>query len=204
MDALKYILEKFKIDPATPSPVMIPIGRFKDLPRLFHELGFKVGAEVGVYRGRYSRYLFRFCPGLMLYGIDAWTIYGDYRDYTPADISDAEREAREVAKTHNFVLIKGWSHEAAIGIADESLDFVFLDANHAYEFAVRDIAVWSKKVKKGGIVSGHDFDDYSKHATRSKEMNVVNAVEGWMKSYQIDPWFVITNNRNKCWFYVKK
>lgn len=204
MDTLKYIVDKFGLTPHQNSATPIPIGRFKDLPRLFHELGFKVGAEIGVYRGKYSWYLMNYCPGLKLYGIDAWKIYGDYTDYTPEDIVDAKNEAYRLTKTHDYHLIEGWSHEVADQIPDESLDFVYLDGNHAYEFAVRDIAVWSKKVRKGGIVAGHDFDDYSNHPTRAKEMNVINAVEGWVKSYQIAPLFVITNNKNKSWFYVKQ
>ena len=63
MDTLKYIIEKFNLD-TSKLPVEIPIGRFKDIPRLFSELGFKNGAEVGVYRGLYSKWLFRYIPGL--------------------------------------------------------------------------------------------------------------------------------------------
>jgi predicted O-methyltransferase YrrM len=85
---------------------------------------------------------------------------------------------------------------------DESLDFVFIDGNHAYEWVVQDIALWSKKVRKGGIIYGHDFDDYS-HNRRWKEMHVIWAVDGWMKSYKIHPWFVLEGNKNKSWMYIK-
>ena len=41
--------------------------------------------------------------------------------------------------------------------ADESLDAVFIDADHRYESVKADILTWMPKVKKGGILAGHDY-----------------------------------------------
>jgi hypothetical protein len=41
--------------------------------------------------------------------------------------------------------------------ADSSLDFVFIDAEHKYEFVIKDITHWLPKVKKGGVIAGHDY-----------------------------------------------
>jgi cephalosporin hydroxylase len=49
------------------------------------------------------------------------------------------------------------SVEAAKLYEDASLDFVFIDACHKYEFIKADIEAWSPKVKAGGILSGHDM-----------------------------------------------
>ena len=49
------------------------------------------------------------------------------------------------------------STEASNLYADNSLDFVFIDANHSYEFVKDDIKHWYPKVKKGGILAGHDY-----------------------------------------------
>ena len=203
MDTLAYICHKYNIDISQPSPCYLAIGRFKDIPHLFHELGFKVGAEIGVYRGTYSRWLLRYCPGLKLYCVDSWTNYSGYNDSKLEDMADVYKSAQENTKQYDCKLLKGQSNEIVKSFDDESLDFVFIDANHAYEYVVEDIALWSQKVRKGGIVYGHDFDDYSNHETRWAEMNVMNAVVGWTKSYKIHPWFVTMNNKNRCWMYVK-
>lgn len=203
MDTLKHIVEKFDIDLLKPSPFYLPIGRFKDVPRLFNELGFKVGAEVGVFEGEYSKWLLRMMPGLKLYCIDAWTPYPGYKDFRKNTVIESYEKAKANVKGYDCTLIKGWSDKVADQFENESLDFVFIDGNHSYEWMVWDIAKWSKKVRKGGIVYGHDFDDYSNHRKRWAEMNVINAVEGWMKSYKIHPWFITTKNKNKCWMYVK-
>lgn len=203
MDTLKYICEKYNIDISKPSPFYLPIGRFKDIPRLFHDLGFKIGAEIGVYRGSYSRSLLTYCPGLKLYGIDSWADYRGYENYEPNDILDAYAKAQESVKGFDCKLIKGWSNEVVRQFDDESLNFVFIDGDHTYEHVVEDIALWSKKVRKGGIVYGHDFDDLSNNKKKWEKINVINAVYGWTKSYKIHPWFVITKNKNRSWMYVK-
>jgi predicted O-methyltransferase YrrM len=46
---------------------------------------------------------------------------------------------------------------AATHYKNESLDFVFLDADHNYEAVQADIAAWLPKVRPGGILCGHDY-----------------------------------------------
>jgi predicted O-methyltransferase YrrM len=53
--------------------------------------------------------------------------------------------------------IKSYSWEASKNFEDNSVDFVFIDADHEYESVVKDIDSWLPKVKKGGIISGHDY-----------------------------------------------
>ncbi len=47
--------------------------------------------------------------------------------------------------------------DALADFEDESLDFVYIDGNHAAPWVDDDIREWSKKVRKGGVVSGHDY-----------------------------------------------
>lgn len=203
METLDFIVKKFNIDLTQKSPFNILASRETDIPEMFKELGFKVGAEIGVYRGGYSETLLKTIPGLKLYGIDLWELYIGYRDYRKNDILDAYREAKERTKNFDCQLIKNWSSKAVKKFEDESLDFVYIDGNHAYEHTVQDIALWSKKVRKGGVVYGHDFKDWSRNWRRF-DINVINAVTGWCNSYQIHPWFVIIKDKHPSWMYVKQ
>jgi predicted O-methyltransferase YrrM len=41
--------------------------------------------------------------------------------------------------------------------ADESIDFVYIDASHEYDDLVADIKAWLPKLNKGGIMAGDDY-----------------------------------------------
>lgn len=47
---------------------------------------------------------------------------------------------------------------AAQQFANQTVDFVFIDADHRYEFVKADIEAWSPKVKNGGVIAGHDYE----------------------------------------------
>ena len=73
---------------------------------------------------------------------------------------DAEEEARKnLLPVKDFVnIFKLSSIEASKKYKDESLDFVFIDGSHIYKHILEDINHWYPKVKKGGILSGHDLN----------------------------------------------
>jgi hypothetical protein len=56
-------------------------------------------------------------------------------------------------------ILKGDSVDMSKNISDESLDICFLDAGHNYPSVKRDIKAYLPKVKKGGILCGHDCQD---------------------------------------------
>lgn len=51
-----------------------------------------------------------------------------------------------------------------------------------------DLAKWSQKVKRGGIIAGHDY--YSTQRARSLR-HVGNVVDAFAKSYDFDHWYVL-------------
>ena len=46
---------------------------------------------------------------------------------------------------------------ACVTLMPRSVDFVYIDARHDYKGAMEDIKAWWPKLKKGGLLSGHDF-----------------------------------------------
>lgn len=57
----------------------------------------------------------------------------------------------------NIIKIRKTSVEAAKDFPDESLDAVYIDAEHDEQNVRQDIKTWKKKIKKGGYLSGHDY-----------------------------------------------
>lgn len=109
-----------------------------------------LGAEVGCYLGDFSKTLAKDWQGEIL-AID----YFDPSDFLYTD--KMEERARENLKGTKCKVIKGQSVNVAQTIPDGSLDWVYIDANHTYATAKEDIAAWFPKVRKGGVVSGHDY-----------------------------------------------
>jgi predicted O-methyltransferase YrrM len=50
------------------------------------------------------------------------------------------------------------SVEASKQFEDNSLDFIFIDGAHGYEYVKEDIEHWFPKLKKDGIIAGHDYN----------------------------------------------
>jgi predicted O-methyltransferase YrrM len=71
---------------------------------------------------------------------------------------DAERIFVERTKDfENIIKIKNFSTEACKDFEDNSLDAVYIDGEHDFESVQSDIKIWSKKIKSGGVLCGHDF-----------------------------------------------
>jgi hypothetical protein len=76
--------------------------------------------------------------------------------------------------------IKGCTWESASLFEDESVDFVFVDGDHSEEGVSRDIEAWWPKLKKTGIMAGHDYNRESVHAAVKKAFNVYESLGNFM------------------------
>lgn len=185
MDTLNIIAKRYNIRLRQKSPIEIPnVGR-NQLAELFNVLGFKVGAEIGVYKGEYSEILCKTNPGVELYCIDSWV---NYDGFHLRDMDTAKQEAEERLKPYNVHILHMTSSAAAKQIPDGSLDFVYIDGNHEFVYVCQDLHYWNKKVRPGGIVAGHD---YFKLVKPSSNMHVISAVNGFTDAYKIRPWFIL-------------
>lgn len=204
METLNYLKTKHKLDFNSKLPIVLHGGRReKGLALIFKELGFKVGAEIGVEQGRYAKVLCRTIPNLRLYGIDSWASYKNYREHVSQERQDGfYEEAKTRLDPYDCELIKGYSMDVVQDFEDESLDFVYIDGNHEFRQVVDDIDEWSKKVRKGGIVAGHDFVRIS--GIKGEYIHVKDAVQGWAYAKKIKPWFIIKGDRCPSWFWVKE
>jgi predicted O-methyltransferase YrrM len=171
------------------------ISRLKDFSKLIRSKGYKVGAEIGVARGFYSKWICYYNPDLKLYCIDPWLAYCDDYSATTQETQEANFiKAKERLAEFNCQFIRENSRDASELFKDGSLDFVFIDADHRFEHVVEDINLWEKKIRPGGIVSGHDYNI----------PQVQYAVDGWVKSKNIKEIFVMTVDKGKSWFWMKE
>jgi len=115
-----------------------------------------VGAEVGVAGGANARNILSNLDIEKLYLIDPYIPY----DHFTAHIINSWKQSsfrRLSSFTHKIVRIYKKSHECLDEIPD-NLDFVYIDGNHSIAYAERDISLYYKKIKDGGLLAGHDFE----------------------------------------------
>lgn len=132
--------------------------------------------EVGAYKGRSTAYLavevINSGKNIKIDVVDTWNgsdDFGDPNTTNPDYVNDPEfiefdgnllpifkRNVAPVLHLLNPIQLP--STEAAKLYEDKSLDFVFIDANHRYEYVKEDIFAWTPKIKLGGLIAGHDYN----------------------------------------------
>jgi len=66
-------------------------------------------------------------------------------------------QKRLIHQKEKIKLIHGTSAKIAGKLPDGVFDFVYVDAAHDYDSVKDDLNLWSKKVKPGGFICGHDY-----------------------------------------------
>jgi predicted O-methyltransferase YrrM len=98
-------------------------------------------------------------PNLHLTAIDPFEGYEDWGGYVSSEIL----QGREVTAlralesfSERFTFIKRYSDAALELLPDEAFDFVYVDGDHSYKWALHDMTNYWNKVKSGGVLCGHD------------------------------------------------
>jgi predicted O-methyltransferase YrrM len=135
-----------------------------------YEYKVKELAEVGVYCGRSLSYV---ADAVLSWGghitlVDLWEKSGTRlkTSWERPEKRGRMEKSRKDFEWHlwkmglwkkNIHILQMDSWEAAGKVVDEQLDAVFIDAAHDYESVKGDLERWVPKVRKGGIVCGHDY-----------------------------------------------
>lgn len=116
--------------------------------------------ELGAWLGKSSSYLVDKAINRNVIIIDSWLgspdeLETNHKLATQTDIYEVFKSNMGERK---YQSIRGLSKDVVESFQDESLDVVFIDLTHTYEEVKQDITLWLPKVKKGGILSGHDYE----------------------------------------------
>lgn len=141
--------------------------------------------EVGVQAGDFASCILKKTHPRKLYLIDCWDHQDPdiYRD-PDANVSNVEQERlyqyvlKKFESEPAVAVIRQYSKNAAQRFANESIDWIFIDANHGYDAIKEDIQLWWPKVKKGGFLSGHDYNVYP-------GFGIVQAVNEFLKEQNL-------------------
>ena len=212
MTTKDYILKKYNITLDRDYFVDLPIMGSVELVKLFAELGFTKGAEIGTDQGEFAEILFKNIPNLKLSCVDPWEREAYVENEQPESNEKQEYFDKRYQETVNRLIF--WkpriymmtSMEALKECDDNVLDFVYIDGNHDFLNVTQDIHYWLKKVRPGGIIAGHD---YCKYPFR-KYNHVKAVVQAYAKSYALFPVFGtmgvkhgLKRDNFRSWFIVK-
>ena len=71
---------------------------------------------------------------------------------------ELKERLKEKIDANTVDFIQASSIEYADTVENNSIDFVYIDAEHDYDSVKQDLSVWFPKVKIGGFLAGHDYN----------------------------------------------
>jgi predicted O-methyltransferase YrrM len=150
-------------------PVTVPFEgkRKKFLKHLIENNNFQIMIEVGIDTGKTTFFLLDNIPHLKIYAIDT-----DIRKFYNNSIKEKYGD--------RLIPMEGYSHEVADQLPDNFADIVFIDADHSYDAVKKDIVKYTPKLKKNGLLTGHDID----------YPGVNKAVNEMIKDFDVGPNYV--------------
>lgn len=126
-----------------------------------------IGVEVGVWEGDFSQQALDGCDPATLYLVDPWERNDDVTNYT-STVTRSQEDLTLVykgvcerfAQYEHVNVTRMRSEDAAKHMTgcNQSADWVYIDAIHTYEAVRQDMALWWPLLKRGGKLTGHDWD----------------------------------------------
>lgn len=128
-----------------------------------------IGVEIGAWKGSFTEEILLEVEPSKLYIVDPYKFYGEYDNaWYGGSIGEQEKmdiiysEYLERFKsnidTSQLEVIRKESKAGLISLEDESVDFTYIDGNHTYEFVLDDLELSFLKVKRGGYITGDDYN----------------------------------------------
>jgi predicted O-methyltransferase YrrM len=94
------------------------------------------------------------------------------------NLEDAYKTLKLYFKDKNVNIYKGKSSEIMKRLPNEYFDLIYVDADHSYEGTYIDLVLSYEKIKKNGIICGHDFNFVL-------YPEVVKAVQHFLKNFNL-------------------
>lgn len=123
-------------------------------------------AEIGVWKGEFSKKILMHVTPSMLHLIDPWEyqtgfgkrLYGGTVAQSQTDMDTIYRQVvDEFAKSSGVKIHRAFSDAASSIFPDEYFDWVYVDGNHYYDYVLSDLRNYAPKIKTNGFLTGDDY-----------------------------------------------
>lgn len=169
-----------------------------DLAQFLNNQGLTgYGVEIGVASGDFSFPFLDIWKGT-LYQVDAWKQLPPEQYTDGCNLPDEQQEEKYslvLNKSKEYhgrsIPIRALSKDAVKQFDDNFFDFIYIDANHKYEFVMEDLELWFPKLKKLGVFAGHD---YMNDNSAAGIYGVKSAVDDFCRNHKLqlqiidEPW----------------
>jgi hypothetical protein len=140
-------------------------------------------AELGVFNGNFSNTIMEFCEPEELVLIDLWedkNISCGDADGNNEEIENGiilyESVKNKFVNNKNVKIHKEDTITALSKYPDDYFDMIYVDADHKYNGCLLDLEMSYKKVKNGGYIMGHDYEQNFDKAKKTYNFDVNKAV----------------------------
>ena len=161
------------------------------LVEILRENNFKRFAEIGVWKSITPNSILKYIGDQIeeYWAVDPWDM--DFA-YTRLELRRSPEDwfyyhwlcCKRMMEFPQLKVVKMTSEYASTIFPDGYFDMVFIDANHFYKYVHADIGFWMPKVRKGGIISGHDYG--------GRHKGVKEAVDEWfgedLETFNMELW----------------
>jgi predicted O-methyltransferase YrrM len=117
--------------------------------------------EIGVWKGGSAAFMgveiLNSGKKLRYDAIDCFVLTPEFWNTTEDIYEEAKTNLKPLTDLGVVNLIKSHSLDIVDTYKDGSLSLCFIDGSHRYQDVKDDIIAWLPKVKKGGILAGHDY-----------------------------------------------
>jgi hypothetical protein len=157
---------------------------------ILKEEQFKKFAEIGVWKSHFVKRTLRNVSDSLeeYWAVDPWVIM----THGTGTRNELKRTAEDWHNYHKYCcglmihfpqlkVLKMTSEDAASMFPNGYFDMVFIDAIHTFEHTYADIGYWLPKVRKGGLIGGHDYGS-------ERHPGVKKAVDKWFGEENIKSW----------------
>lgn len=160
------------------------------LINLLKDKGPIKGLEIGCDLGTTTAFLLKDLPDLILYGVDPYINYIDWNGNNLNERNEVLEKFEKATSLYKdrLILHKKTSDEAVQEFADEFFDFIFIDGLHTYDQVKKDIENYYPKLKKGGLFSGHDYNNIKEVRDAVKEFAIKQGLKT-INSTDYDVWY---------------
>ena len=170
---------------------------------------FKLGlwAEVWVNKWVHAKIIFETFKW-SIYLIDPWSKQDNWdSDINERNYNTVYKKCLKNTKNCKKIIIRKRSDEGAVLISDNSLDWVYIDAQHSYNWCLEDINLWFPKVRKWWLVSWHDYYNakrwdiiWNTENRYVEDFNVEDAVNDYAKE---NGYKVNVTKKDHTWWFIK-